>query len=362
MHSIFINKIIRLSKSTTVLQTPNCNNNNNININRIQRRNLRFFYNLLTASRTISNTYAQAAPLQLCANHMQHIQCKSHATHPVQIMCNTSSANHVQHIQCQSCATHPVQITCNTSCAYHMQHIPCLSCATHPVLITCNTSSAYHMQSVVSTTDFFCMLSRVNIDLQADLHLSEYHQPTTAPPAPHSIQLPVVLSHHITHPQTTTTTSRSTSVNPPRLSFSSQPCHPSLPASSLWGPRCPPPADHQMCQPVLQQITKCASLSSSRSPNVPACPPADHQMCQPVLQQITKCASLSSSRSPNVPACPPADHQMCQPVLQQITKCASLSSSRSPNVPACPPADHQMCQPVFRHSFCHALVPTKPNR
>ena len=50
---------------------------------------------------------------------------------------------------------------------------------------------------------------------------------------------------------TTTATTRSTSVDPLWLSFSGQPCHPSLPASSLWGPRCPPQADRQMCEPVL---------------------------------------------------------------------------------------------------------------
>ena len=45
--------------------------------------------------------------------------------------------------------------------------------------------------------------------------------------------------------------SRPQSTPPPWLSFSSQPCHPSLLASSLQGPRCPPPADRQMCKPVL---------------------------------------------------------------------------------------------------------------
>ena len=32
------------------------------------------FYNLLTAPRTVSNTYAQVARAQLCANHLQHIE------------------------------------------------------------------------------------------------------------------------------------------------------------------------------------------------------------------------------------------------------------------------------------------------
>ena len=32
------------------------------------------FYNLLTALRTVSNTYAQVAQAQSCANHVQHIE------------------------------------------------------------------------------------------------------------------------------------------------------------------------------------------------------------------------------------------------------------------------------------------------
>ena len=53
------------------------NNNNN---NRIQRRYLRFFYNLLTAPQTISNTHNQVARVQSCANHVQHIERLSRAT------------------------------------------------------------------------------------------------------------------------------------------------------------------------------------------------------------------------------------------------------------------------------------------
>ena len=62
-------------------------NNNN---NRIERRNSRLFFyffflnNLLTAPRTVSNTYAQVARAQSCANHVPH----------------TSSAFHVQHVVC----------------------------------------------------------------------------------------------------------------------------------------------------------------------------------------------------------------------------------------------------------------------
>ena len=47
------------------------NNNNN---NRIERRNSRFVYNLLTAPRTVSNTCAQVAWEQSCVNHVQHIE------------------------------------------------------------------------------------------------------------------------------------------------------------------------------------------------------------------------------------------------------------------------------------------------
>ena len=53
------------------------NNNNN---NRIQRRYSRFFYNLLTVPRTVSNTYAQVARAQSCANHVQHIERLSRAS------------------------------------------------------------------------------------------------------------------------------------------------------------------------------------------------------------------------------------------------------------------------------------------
>ena len=56
------------------------NNNNNNNNNRIQRRYSRFFYNLLTAPRTVSNTFAQVAQVQLCANHVQHIERLSRAS------------------------------------------------------------------------------------------------------------------------------------------------------------------------------------------------------------------------------------------------------------------------------------------
>ena len=37
------------------------------------------FHNLLTASQTVSNTYAQVARTQPCANHVQHIGCLSSA-------------------------------------------------------------------------------------------------------------------------------------------------------------------------------------------------------------------------------------------------------------------------------------------
>ena len=41
---------------------------------------IRYFYNLLTAPRTVSNTYGQVARAQSCANHVQHIERLSRAT------------------------------------------------------------------------------------------------------------------------------------------------------------------------------------------------------------------------------------------------------------------------------------------
>ena len=41
---------------------------------------IRDFCNLLTASRTISNTHARVARVQRCANHVQHIERLSRAT------------------------------------------------------------------------------------------------------------------------------------------------------------------------------------------------------------------------------------------------------------------------------------------
>ena len=35
---------------------------------------IRDFYNLLTAPRTVSSTYAQVSRAQSCANHVQHIE------------------------------------------------------------------------------------------------------------------------------------------------------------------------------------------------------------------------------------------------------------------------------------------------
>ena len=61
-------------------QTKNCFVKVKKKKNRIQRRYSRFFYNLLTAPRTVSNTYAQVARAQPCANHVQHIECLSSAS------------------------------------------------------------------------------------------------------------------------------------------------------------------------------------------------------------------------------------------------------------------------------------------
>ena len=49
-------------------------------INRTDRHNSRFFYNLLTAPRTVSNMYAKVAWAQSCAKHVQHIERLSRAT------------------------------------------------------------------------------------------------------------------------------------------------------------------------------------------------------------------------------------------------------------------------------------------
>ena len=41
---------------------------------------IRDFSNLLTVLLTVSNTYAQVARVQLCTNHVQHIQLSSRTT------------------------------------------------------------------------------------------------------------------------------------------------------------------------------------------------------------------------------------------------------------------------------------------
>ena len=55
--------------------------NNKNNNSRIQRRNSRFFFNLLTAPRTVSNTHSGCP---------DSIVCKSRATHRAPITCNIS--------------------------------------------------------------------------------------------------------------------------------------------------------------------------------------------------------------------------------------------------------------------------------
>ena len=45
-----------------------------------KRANRDFFYNLLTAPRTVSNMYAKLAREYLCANHVQHIEQLYRAT------------------------------------------------------------------------------------------------------------------------------------------------------------------------------------------------------------------------------------------------------------------------------------------
>ena len=70
-----------LAKMTLAFWGKNNSNNSNNN-NRIPRRYSRFFffYNLVTAPRTVSNTYAQVARVQSCANHVQHIERLSRAS------------------------------------------------------------------------------------------------------------------------------------------------------------------------------------------------------------------------------------------------------------------------------------------
>ena len=63
-----------------IINNNNNSNNNNNNNNRIESCDLRFFCNLLSSPGTVSNTYAQVARSQSCANHVQHIECLSHAT------------------------------------------------------------------------------------------------------------------------------------------------------------------------------------------------------------------------------------------------------------------------------------------
>ena len=59
------------------LVSPDQNHNNN---NRTDRRKSRFFYNLFTAPRNVSNTHVLVARAQSCANHVQHIERLSRAT------------------------------------------------------------------------------------------------------------------------------------------------------------------------------------------------------------------------------------------------------------------------------------------
>ena len=49
----------------------------------IAKAQFEIFYNLLTAPLTVSNTYTQVAQAQLCANHVQHMDCLSPATYRV---------------------------------------------------------------------------------------------------------------------------------------------------------------------------------------------------------------------------------------------------------------------------------------
>ena len=76
---IVTSKDFQLLRMALNMKAKSLNNNNNNN-NRIERRYLRFFYNLLTVPWAVSNTYAQVARAQLCANHVQHIERISRAS------------------------------------------------------------------------------------------------------------------------------------------------------------------------------------------------------------------------------------------------------------------------------------------
>ena len=53
------------------------------------------FDNLLFAPRTVSNTYAQVAPAQLCANHVQHVSCATWHKGTAQLLSLTESKSHL---------------------------------------------------------------------------------------------------------------------------------------------------------------------------------------------------------------------------------------------------------------------------
>ena len=61
-------------------RAKNCSHDSNNNDKCSERRNSRFFYCLLAAPQTVSNTYDQVARAQLCANHVQLIAHSSGAT------------------------------------------------------------------------------------------------------------------------------------------------------------------------------------------------------------------------------------------------------------------------------------------
>ena len=66
-------------------------------------------YNLLTAPRTVSNTYAQVARAQSCANHVQHIERLSCAT-----LCFTDSIQNFKQWHAFRClSTNLGQIWCD---------------------------------------------------------------------------------------------------------------------------------------------------------------------------------------------------------------------------------------------------------
>ena len=115
----------------------------------LKMRKSRFFFNLLIAPRTVSDTYGSTG--------QGAIACKSRAAHRALVTCNmcttwsegtarlfslTEFIPHPGAIVCRSCATYRALIKCNMLCA---ETAP----GRNRVQIMCNIPSTYHVQHVV---------------------------------------------------------------------------------------------------------------------------------------------------------------------------------------------------------------------